>query len=118
MFHAIFLTMNYFIRILIGLATIVLVPELAKQSKTLGPLVLSLPLTSLATYFVFLQSGEPADQIADFSISTFWFLLPSLLLFPCVYGLIHYARLTSAAAVVLSIMITAAAYAVTNRIVS
>jgi hypothetical protein len=60
---------------------IVAISEAAKRSSVLGGILASLPLTSLLA-FVWLY-GETGDttKIADLSVSIFWYVLPSLVLF-------------------------------------
>ena len=57
------------------------VSEIARRYPGWGGLVASLPLTSLlAMIWLYRDSGEP-ERVAELSMSTFWFLLPSVPLF-------------------------------------
>jgi hypothetical protein len=57
------------------------VSEIARRYPTWGGLVASLPLTSLlAMLWLYRDSHEP-ERIAELSMSTFWFIVPSLPLF-------------------------------------
>jgi len=57
------------------------VSEIARRYPTWGGLVASLPLTSLlAMIWLYRDSHEP-ERIAELSMSTFWFFLPSVPLF-------------------------------------
>ena len=55
--------------------------EIARRYPGWGGLVASLPLTSLlAMVWLWRDTGD-AEQVAELSTSTFWFILPSLPLF-------------------------------------
>ena len=57
------------------------VSEIARRYPGWGGLVASLPLTSLlAMIWLWRDSGDP-ERVAELSISTFWFFLPSVPLF-------------------------------------
>jgi hypothetical protein len=57
------------------------VSEIARRYPGWGGLVASLPLTSLlAMIWLWRDSGEP-ERIAQLSVSTIWFILPSVPLF-------------------------------------
>ena len=57
------------------------VSEIGRRYPTWGGLVASLPLTSLlAMLWLYRDSHEP-ERIAELSMSTFWFIVPSLPLF-------------------------------------
>ena len=64
---------------------IVLVSEISKFNATIGGLIKSLPLVSLlAILWIYIETKN-TETIADLSVSTFWFVLPTLpmfLLFP------------------------------------
>ena len=68
-------------KVLLTAILVVAISEAAKRSTVLGGIIASLPLTSLLA-FIWLY-GETGDtgKIADLSISIFWFVLPSLVLF-------------------------------------
>jgi hypothetical protein len=69
------------IKVLITAVLVVAISEAAKRSTVLGGIVASLPLTSLLA-FIWLY-GETGDsgKIASLSVSIFWYVLPSLVLF-------------------------------------
>jgi hypothetical protein len=69
------------IKVLLTAVLVVAISEVAKRSTLLGGIVASLPLTSLLA-FIWLY-GETGDtgKIADLSVSIFWYVLPSLVLF-------------------------------------
>lgn len=57
------------------------VSEIARRYPGWGGLVASLPLTSLlAMIWLFRDTGD-SGRVADLSVSTFWFFLPSIPLF-------------------------------------
>jgi hypothetical protein len=69
------------IKVLVTAVLVVAISEAAKRSTLLGGILASLPLTSLLA-FIWLY-GETGDtgKIANLSISIFWYVLPSLVLF-------------------------------------
>ena len=70
-------------------ALVAAVSEIARRYPGWGGLVASLPLTSLlAMMWLYRDSGD-ADHVAELSISTFWFFLPSIPLFLILPALIH-----------------------------
>ncbi|MGH8457565.1 MAG: DUF3147 family protein [Stenotrophobium sp.] len=71
----------YLTKLLIAAAIIVAVTEVAKVNATLGGLIKSLPLVSLvALIWVYAETRDTA-KIAELSVSTFWFVLPTLPMF-------------------------------------
>ena len=65
------------------------VSEIARRYPSWGGLVASLPLTSLlAMIWLYRDSREP-ERVAELSVSTFWFFLPSIPLFVVVPMLIR-----------------------------
>jgi hypothetical protein len=62
-------------------AIVAAVSEIARRYPGWGGLLASLPLTSLlAMVWLYRDSGDRA-RVADLSVSTFWFILPSMPLF-------------------------------------
>ena len=62
-------------------AIVAAVSEIARRYPGWGGLVASLPLTSLlAMMWLYRDSGAP-ERVAELSMSTFWFFLPSVPLF-------------------------------------
>lgn len=69
------------VKLLVSAALIVLISEVAKLNATLGGLIKSLPLVSLiALVWLYVETQDTA-RIAELSISTFWFVLPTLPMF-------------------------------------
>ena len=65
------------------------VSEIARRYPGWGGLVASLPLTSLlAMIWLWRDSGDP-ERVAELSMSTFWFFLPSVPLFLVLPALIR-----------------------------
>lgn len=72
---------QYVIKILLTVAVVVAVSEIAKRSTFWGAALASLPLTSvLAFVWLYLETGD-TQRIATLSAGIFWLVLPSLLLF-------------------------------------
>lgn len=70
-----------FIKAAISGAIVAAVSEIARRYPGWGGLVASLPLTSLlAMIWLYRDSGE-AERVAELSVSTIWFFIPSLPLF-------------------------------------
>ena len=69
------------IKVLLTAVLVVAISEAAKRSTLLGGILASLPLTSLlAIIWVYGETGDTA-RIANLSVSIFWYVLPSLVLF-------------------------------------
>ena len=62
-------------------AIVAAVSEIARRYPGWGGLVASLPLTSLLAMIWLYRDSADAGRVADLSISTFWFVLPSIPLF-------------------------------------
>lgn len=72
---------QYLVKIALTTAVVVAVSELAKRSSLWGALLASLPLTSLLAFvWLYLDTGN-GESVAALSLSIFWLVLPSLLLF-------------------------------------
>jgi hypothetical protein len=57
------------------------VSEIARRYPGWGGLVASLPLTSLLAMIWLYRDAHDAERVAQLSMSTFWFFLPSVPLF-------------------------------------
>jgi hypothetical protein len=72
---------QYTIKILLTVAVVVAVSEIAKRSTLWGAALASLPLTSvLALVWLYLDTAD-TQRVAALSGSIFWLVLPSLALF-------------------------------------
>ena len=69
-------------------AILVTVSEIAKRSSLLGGLLASLPLTSLLAFIWLWQDTRDAARVAALSTSILWLVLPSLVLFLVLPGLL------------------------------
>jgi hypothetical protein len=70
-----------FIKAALSGAIVAAVSEIARRYPSWGGLVASLPLTSLlAMIWLYRDSSDP-QRVAELSVSTFWFFLPSMPLF-------------------------------------
>jgi len=57
------------------------VSEIARRYPGWGGLVASLPLTSLLAMIWLFRDTHDAERVAELSVGTFWFFLPSIPLF-------------------------------------
>jgi hypothetical protein len=57
------------------------VSEIARRYPSWGGLVASLPLTSLLAMIWLFRDTHSPERVAELSMSTFWFIVPSLPLF-------------------------------------
>jgi hypothetical protein len=81
--------MIYVIKILLSAVMIVLVTEVAKRSGYAGGLIKSLPLISIMSFVLLYLETTDRAKVANLSMGTFWFVLPTLptfLLFPYLLG--------------------------------
>jgi hypothetical protein len=68
----------YLLKVLLSAVIIVVVTETAKFNATLGGFIKSLPLISLLAILWLYAETKDVDKIATLSISTLWFVLPTL----------------------------------------
>jgi hypothetical protein len=73
--------MNLFIKILISAVLIGGISEIAKRNSGIAALLASLPLISILSMIWIYHDTRDINRIADFSMSIFWYVLPSLILF-------------------------------------
>lgn len=72
---------QYIIKTVVTLFIIVFVSEIAKRSSLIGGILVSLPIVSvLAMIWLWMDTRDKA-QVAQFSTSIFWLVIPSLVLF-------------------------------------
>lgn len=91
----------YLVKLLITSAIIVAVSEVARVNATLGGLIKSLPLISIMALIWLYVDTHDTTKAAALSVSTFWFVLPTLpmfLIFPFLLarGVGFYSALTLA----------------------
>lgn len=103
-------TAYYLVKVVVTVALVVLVSELAKRSSLAGAVLASVPLVSvLAMLWLYAETHDPA-KVSALAADVFWLVLPSLVLFIALplllrKGLGFYLSLT------LSVALTAGAYA-------
>ncbi|MDE2092138.1 MAG: DUF3147 family protein [Gammaproteobacteria bacterium] len=80
---------QYAAKVVITVAVVIAVSEIAKRSTFWGALLASLPLTSLLAFvWIYLGTGN-TENIASLSIGIFWLVLASLPLFLILTYLLH-----------------------------
>ncbi len=75
----------YASKVILSALVIALASEVARRSPFLGGIIVSLPLVAILSMIWLWRETADIDRIAAFSISTFWFVIPTLpmfLLFP------------------------------------
>jgi hypothetical protein len=75
------INLYYFIKLFLAALIIVVVTEVAKINAFIGGFIKSLPLISLITLIWVYIETHSNDKIVGLSISTFWFVLPTLPMF-------------------------------------
>lgn len=71
----------YFIKVIISAIIIVIVSEISRFNVTIGGLIKALPLISiLSIIWVYIDSRD-VKVISQLSLSTFWYVLPTLPMF-------------------------------------
>lgn len=99
------------IKILVAAIIIIAVTEVSKRVPRVGGLILSLPITSIIALIWFFAIERNSEKVAVLSLSTFWFVLPSLLFF-LVLPLLLRSGFSFVAALLIACGMTAVAYAV------
>lgn len=72
------MNLQFLLKVLITIATVLVASYLAKRTGWLGALVASLPLTSLLVLTWLYADTHDAVRVADLSMGIFWFVLGSL----------------------------------------
>jgi hypothetical protein len=98
------------IKALLSGAIVAAVSEIARRYPGWGGLVASLPLTSLLAMVWLFRDTRDAERVAELSVSTFWFFLPSVPLFVALPVLIR-AGVTFWVSMALCVVGTLALYA-------
>ena len=73
--------MLYVLKVLISALIIVLVSEISKRLPSLGALIASLPLVSVLGMIWLWFETQDNKLLAEHSMATFWFVIPSLPMF-------------------------------------
>lgn len=69
------------LKVAITACVVVAIAEVSKRSTAFGGLIASLPLTSLLAFLWLYGETGDTEKIASLSVSIFWYVLPSLVLF-------------------------------------
>jgi len=106
--------MNDAIKILVSALVIVLVNEASKRSTTLAAILLALPIVSVIAFTWEWTETANAEHIADLSLETFWFVLPTLPMFLLLSWLLkhgyHFFVALSICAAVTAVLFAATQY--------
>ncbi len=105
----------YILKLFISAGIIVAVSELAKTNATMGGLIKSLPLISILSMCWVYVATQNTDTIAKLSLSTFWYVLPTLPMFLVLPLLLKY-RINFYTSLTLSIAVMLLGYIVTTII--
>jgi len=81
---------QFLLKVVVSALLVAGASELARRQAWLGALLASLPLTSILAIVWLWRDGAAPVQIAEFSTSIFWLVLPSLLLFLIMPLLLHH----------------------------
>lgn len=82
--------MYYAIKVLISAILIVAISELSKRSSLLGAILASIPLVSVMAFIWMYVDTKNVEAISKLSISIFWLVIPSLVLFIALPVLLKY----------------------------
>ncbi|MCE0483370.1 MAG: DUF3147 family protein [Methylacidiphilales bacterium] len=73
--------MNLLVKIIISALLIGAISEISRRNSTIAALLAALPLISILSMIWIYHDSHDTAQIAQFSWSVFWYVIPSLLLF-------------------------------------
>jgi len=73
--------MLYLVKTIIATFVIVAVGELCKRSSALAAFLLALPIISITAFVWIYQESKDKIKIADISLETFWYVIPTLPMF-------------------------------------
>ena len=73
--------MYYLIKVLISAILIVAISELSKRNSLIGAILASIPLVSVMAFIWIYLDTKNIETISKLSISIFWLVIPSLILF-------------------------------------
>lgn len=73
--------MYYILKVLISAVLIVAITEIAKKSTLIGGILASIPLVSVLAFIWIYIDTKNIETISKLSISVFWLVIPSLVLF-------------------------------------
>lgn len=75
------MTWQFIVKVVVTVAVVIAVSEIAKRSTFWGAVLASLPLTSLLAFIWLYVDTRDTQSVASLSQSIFWLVLPSLPLF-------------------------------------
>lgn len=73
--------MYYILKVLLSAILIVAITEIAKKSTLMGGILASIPLVSVLAFIWIYVETKNIEIISSLSISVFWLVVPSLILF-------------------------------------
>ena len=100
--------MYYVIKVLISAISILAISELSKRSSLLGAILASIPLVSVMAFIWLYIDTKNIETISKLSISIFWLVIPSLVLFITLPILLKYINFYFA--LIFSIALTVVSY--------
>lgn len=98
--------MNLIIKILISAVLIGAISELARRHSGIAALLAALPLVSVVSMIWIYQETKDIDRISNFSLSVFWYVVPSLILFALLPWLLRGLHLPFYAALLMASLAT------------
>jgi hypothetical protein len=107
----------YAIKILVSALLIVVISEVAKRSTFFGAVLASIPVISILAFtWLYFETGN-IEKISSLSLGIFWLVIPSLLLFLALPGLLRLGW-GFWPSLLASIALTSAAYLLMLRLLS
>lgn len=100
--------MYYAIKVLISAILIVAISELSKRNSFIGAILASIPLVSIMAFIWIYIDTKNVETISKLSISIFWLVIPSLVLFVSLPILLKYMNFYLA--LIISITLTIISY--------
>lgn len=106
--------MLYFIKTIIAALLIVAVTEVSKFNVQLGGLIKSLPLISIISFLWLYNDTHDTKIIADLSLSTLWYVIPTLPMF-LVLNVLLSKGVQFYFALLISVMVTIPGYLIVSK---
>jgi len=102
--------MSLVIKAVISGVLVALIAEISRRNSAIAALLAALPIVSvLAILWMYHDTGN-VNQIADFSMDVFWYVLPSLIFFVLLPVLLRSAHLPFYVALLISAVATIAGF--------
>lgn len=73
--------MHYLLKIIITTLLVVVISEVSKRNSLIGAGLASIPLVSVMAMLWLYIDTRDVEKVSTFSVSVFWLVLPSLVLF-------------------------------------